>query len=253
MHQDTHHYLLRGARPSDPGGKHLITQEALDQQEQIHTAREGCGEAELWSRLYWTVRDCTSQRRFRNISPEHSAFMRPTTIPLHRDGSCSPDDKGGRRTAYGETALHTPSEEEMPALCDHTGGTHEPHRSLSVLSSRAPSTAPRPPPRLLRHGPPHTKSTAQHRYRRAQNPDTDRHRSSSARRRSLLPQDQPASTRATISPQKTLHHLLPECTDALAVRQRLGIKKDLAPKASPNGSCLVAGNSCRCSTISSAP
>ncbi|RNF08110.1 L1Tc protein [Trypanosoma cruzi] len=115
----------------------------------------------------------------------------------------------------------------MPALCDHTGGTHEPHRSLSVLSSRAPSTAPRPPPRLLRHGPPHTKSTAQHRYRRAQNPDTDRHRSSSARRQSLLPQDQPASTRATISPQKTLHHLLPECTDALAVRQRLGIKKDL--------------------------
>ncbi|PWU85736.1 putative RNase H [Trypanosoma cruzi] len=81
MHQDTHHYLLRGARQSDPGGKHLITQEALDQQEQIHTAREGCGESELWSRLYWTVRDCTSQRRFRNISPEHSAFMRSNDDP----------------------------------------------------------------------------------------------------------------------------------------------------------------------------
>ncbi|PWV21015.1 putative RNase H [Trypanosoma cruzi] len=26
MHQDTHHYLLGGARPSDPGGKHMITQ-----------------------------------------------------------------------------------------------------------------------------------------------------------------------------------------------------------------------------------
>ncbi|PWU88937.1 hypothetical protein C4B63_65g223 [Trypanosoma cruzi] len=127
MHQDTNHYLLRGARQSDPGGKQLITQEALDQQEQIHTAREGCGESELWSRLYWTVRDCTSQRRFRNISPEHSTFMRPTTIPLHRDGSCSPDDKGGRRTAYGETALHTPSEEEMPALCDATLVGHTNH------------------------------------------------------------------------------------------------------------------------------
>ncbi|KAF5217237.1 hypothetical protein ECC02_009927 [Trypanosoma cruzi] len=38
MHQATHHYLLGGARPSDPGGKHLITQEALDQQERINIA-----------------------------------------------------------------------------------------------------------------------------------------------------------------------------------------------------------------------
>ncbi|PWU96259.1 hypothetical protein C4B63_19g57 [Trypanosoma cruzi] len=248
MHQDTHHYLLRGARPSDPGGKHLITQEALDQQEQIHTAREGCGESELWGRLYWTVRDCTSQRRFRNISPEHSAFMRPTTIPLHRDGSCSPDGEGGRRTACGETALHTPSEGEMPALCDHTGGTNKPHRSLSVLSSRAPSTAI-----AATRSSPHKKSTAQHRNRRAQNPDTDRHRSSSARRQSLLPQDQPASTSATISPQKTLRYLLPECTDALSVRQRLGIKKDLCTESFsqwlfPRGRKLF-----RCSAISSAP
>ncbi|PWV15837.1 putative RNase H [Trypanosoma cruzi] len=74
---------------------------------------------------------------------------------------------------------------------------------------------------------PTQKSTAQHRNRCAHNPDATRHRSSSARRQSLLPQDQPASTSATISPQKTLHQLLPECTDALAVRQRLGIKKDL--------------------------
>ncbi|RNC41593.1 L1Tc protein [Trypanosoma cruzi] len=74
---------------------------------------------------------------------------------------------------------------------------------------------------------PTQKSTAQHRNRRAKNPDATRHRSSSARRQSLLPQDQPASTSATISPQKTLHHLLPECADALAVRQRLGIKKGL--------------------------
>ncbi|RNC55225.1 L1Tc protein [Trypanosoma cruzi] len=93
-------------------------------------------------------------------------------------------------------------------------------------SSGTPSTASRPPPRLLRHGLPHTKKAPQ-RNRCAQNPDADRHRSSSARRQSLLPQDQPASTSATISPQKTLHHLLPECTDALAVRQRLGSKKDL--------------------------
>ncbi|PWV06540.1 hypothetical protein C3747_113g157 [Trypanosoma cruzi] len=38
MHQDTHHYLLGGARPSDPGGKQPITQEALDQQERTNTA-----------------------------------------------------------------------------------------------------------------------------------------------------------------------------------------------------------------------
>ncbi|PWV09619.1 putative RNase H [Trypanosoma cruzi] len=38
MHQNTHHYLLGGARPSYPDGKHLITQEALDQQERLNTA-----------------------------------------------------------------------------------------------------------------------------------------------------------------------------------------------------------------------
>ncbi|PWV03288.1 hypothetical protein C4B63_1g419 [Trypanosoma cruzi] len=114
MHQDTHHYLLGGARPSDPGGKHLITREALDQQEQIHTAREGCGESELRGRLYWTVKDCTSQRRFCNISPEHSAFMRfnddPTAPgrklfprrqgrPTHRLWRDGPSHAVGRRNA----------------------------------------------------------------------------------------------------------------------------------------------------------
>ncbi|PWU89195.1 putative RNase H [Trypanosoma cruzi] len=254
MHQDTQHYLLRGARPSDPGGKHLITQEALDQQEQIHTAREGCGESELCSRLYWAVRDCTSQRRFRNISPEHSAFMRPTTIPLHRDGSCSPDDKGGRRTAYGETALHTPSEEEMPALCDHTGGTHEPHRSLSVLSSRAPSTAPRPPPRLLRHGPPHTKK-APH------STDIAAHRTQTLiGTAAAVPGGNHCYRRISQPPQGQQSARRKHCTTCFRNVQTLwlcangwALRRTLAPKASPNGSCLVAENSCRCSTTSSAP
>ncbi|RNF11166.1 L1Tc protein, partial [Trypanosoma cruzi] len=74
---------------------------------------------------------------------------------------------------------------------------------------------------------PTRRSTAQHRNRCAQNPDTNRHLNSSARRRSLLPQDQPASTNTPIGAQETLHHLLLECPGTLAVRQRLGIEQDL--------------------------
>ncbi|ESS61817.1 L1Tc protein [Trypanosoma cruzi Dm28c] len=74
---------------------------------------------------------------------------------------------------------------------------------------------------------PTRRSTAQHRNRCAQNPDATRHRNSSARRRSLLPQDQPASTSMPIGPQETLRHLLLECPGTLAVRQRLGIEQDL--------------------------
>ncbi|RNC51499.1 L1Tc protein [Trypanosoma cruzi] len=71
------------------------------------------------------------------------------------------------------------------------------------------------------------RSTAQHRSRCAHNPDTTRHLNSSARRRSLLPQDQPAPAITPIGPQETLHHLLLECPGTLAVRQRLGIEQDL--------------------------
>ncbi|PWV07482.1 putative RNase H [Trypanosoma cruzi] len=71
------------------------------------------------------------------------------------------------------------------------------------------------------------RSTAQHRSRCAHNPDATRHLNRSARRRSLLPQDQPASTSAPIGPQEALHHLLLECPGTLAVRQRLGIEQDL--------------------------
>ncbi|RNF18996.1 L1Tc protein [Trypanosoma cruzi] len=69
--------------------------------------------------------------------------------------------------------------------------------------------------------------TAQHRSRCAHNPDATRHLNGSARRRSLLPQDQPVSTSTPIGPQETLHHLLLECPGTLAVRQRLGIELDL--------------------------
>ncbi|PWU90411.1 putative RNase H [Trypanosoma cruzi] len=74
---------------------------------------------------------------------------------------------------------------------------------------------------------PTRRSTAQHRSRCAHNPDATRHRNSSARRRSLLPQDQPASKSTPIGPQETLHHLLLGCPGTLAVRQRLSIEQDL--------------------------
>ncbi|PWU83135.1 putative RNase H [Trypanosoma cruzi] len=166
MHQDTHHYLLRGARPSDPGGKHLITQEALDQQEQIHTAREGCGESELWGRLYWTVRDCTNQCRFRNISPKHSAFMRsnddPTAPgrklfprrqgrPTHRLWRDGPPHAVGRRNARTvrthwwdtQTTSVTVGAFIRSALhrdcCDTVLPTHKKHRTAQI----SPRTEPR--------------------------------------------------------------------------------------------------------------
>ncbi|PWU88559.1 hypothetical protein C4B63_71g48 [Trypanosoma cruzi] len=254
MHQDTHHYLLRGARPSDPGGKHLITQEALDQQEQIHTAREGCGESELWSRLYWTVRDCTNQCRFRNISPKHSAFMRSNDDPTAPGRKLFPR-RQGRPThrLWRDGPPHAVGRRNARTVRPHWWDTRTTSVTVGAFIQSALHRSTTSTAIAATRSSPHKESTAQHRYRRAHNPDTTRHRNSSARRQSLLPQDQPASTRATISPQKTLHHLLPECTDALAVRQRLGIKKDLAPKASPNGRCLVAGNSCRCSATSSAP
>ncbi|ESS62309.1 hypothetical protein TCDM_10033 [Trypanosoma cruzi Dm28c] len=228
MHQDTHHYLLRGARPSDPGGKHLITQEALDQQEQIHTAREGCGESELWSRLYWTVRDCTSQRRFRNISPEHSAFMRSNNDPTAPGRKLFPR-RQGRPThrLWRDGPPHAVGRRNARTVTPHWWDTRTTSVTVGAFIQSALHRSTTSTAIAATRSSPHKESTAQHRYRRAQNPDADRHRSSSARRQSLLPQDQPASTRATISPQKTLHHLLPECTDALAVRQRLGIKKDL--------------------------
>ncbi|RNC54321.1 L1Tc protein [Trypanosoma cruzi] len=99
---------------------------------------------------------------------------------------------------------------------------------------------------------PTRRSTAQHRSRCAHNPDATRHLNRSARRRSLLPQDQPASTSTPIGPQETLHHLLLECPGTLAVRQRLALNRTSAPKSSLNGSCFIAGNFCRCSTTSSA-
>ncbi|RNC40040.1 L1Tc protein, partial [Trypanosoma cruzi] len=227
MHQDTHHYLLGGTRPSDPGGKHIITQEALDQQERIHTAREGCGESELWGRLYWTVRDCTNQRRFRNISPEQSAFMR-SNDPTAPGRKLFPR-RQGRPThrLWRDGPPHSIERRNARTVTPHWWDTRTTSVTVGAFIRNILHRFPTSTAIAATWSSPHKKGTAPHRNRRAHNPDADRHRSSTARRQSLLPQDQPASTSATISPQKTLHHLLLECTDALAVRQRLGIKKDL--------------------------
>ncbi|PWU91109.1 hypothetical protein C4B63_45g183 [Trypanosoma cruzi] len=81
IRRGTHRYSLCGARPSDPGGKDLITQEALERHERVQLARAGCGETELWGRLHWAVRGRTNQRRFCSISPEQSAYMRSNDDP----------------------------------------------------------------------------------------------------------------------------------------------------------------------------
>ncbi|KAF8295273.1 hypothetical protein TcYC6_0094660 [Trypanosoma cruzi] len=229
IRQDTHRYLLCGTRPSDLSGKDLITQEFLHRQELVHLARARCGESELWGRVYWAVRDCTNQRRFCNISPEQSAYMRSnndptapgmdTVPPSARDEDVSPVR---RRTVKRRR------KEKCP-YCDST------LTGFSNLTSHRRSFHPEHPPPLPELKCdfcdmvfPTRRSTAPHRSRCAHNPDATRHRNSSARRRSLLPpQDQPASTSTPIGPQETLHHLLLECPGTLAVRQRLGIERDL--------------------------
>ncbi|KAF8279141.1 putative RNase H [Trypanosoma cruzi] len=55
IRQDTHCHLLCGTRPSDLGGKDLITQEVLHRQEPVRLARARWGESELWGRLYWAL------------------------------------------------------------------------------------------------------------------------------------------------------------------------------------------------------
>ncbi|RNC32854.1 L1Tc protein [Trypanosoma cruzi] len=230
MHQDTHHYLLGGARPSDPGGKHLITQEALDQQERTNTAREGCGESELWGRLYWTVRDCTNQRRFRNISPEHSAFMRSNDDPTAPGRKLFPR-RQGRPThrLWRDGPPHSVGRRNARTVTPHWWDTRTTSVTVGAFIRNTLHRFPTSTAIAATRSSPHTKSTAQHRNRCAQNPDATRHRYSlcNARKRSLPLQDQPASTGTPVDTQETFRHLLPECTDALAVRQRLGIKKDL--------------------------
>ncbi|KAF5225880.1 hypothetical protein ECC02_001199 [Trypanosoma cruzi] len=228
IRQDTHRYLLCGTRPSDLNGKDLITQEVLHRQELVHLARARCGESELWGRLYWAVRDCTNQCRFCNISLEQSAYMRSnndptapgtdTVPPLARDEDVSPVR---RRTV-------TRRRKEKCPYCDST------LTGFSNLVSHCRSFHPEHPPPLPELKCdfcdmvfPTRRSTAQHRSRCAHNPDATRHLNRSARRRSLLPQDQPASTSTPIGPQETLHHLLPECPGTLAARQRLSIEQDL--------------------------
>ncbi|PWV05978.1 putative RNase H [Trypanosoma cruzi] len=82
---------------------------------------------------------------------------------------------------------------------------------------------------------PTRRSTAPHSSRCAHNPDANRHPNRSASRRSLLPQDQPASTSTPMA------------------RRRLASGRICVPKSSPNGTCFTAGNSCSCPTTSLAP
>ncbi|RNF00646.1 L1Tc protein [Trypanosoma cruzi] len=142
MHQDTHRYLLRGARPSDPGGKDLITQEVLHQQEQIHTAREGCGESELWGRLYWTVRDCTNQHRFCNISPEQSAYMRSNNDPTAPGTDTVPPSA---READAPPVERQPSTHRRKKKCPHCDSILT---GFSGLVSHCRSFHPEHPPPL---------------------------------------------------------------------------------------------------------
>ncbi|PWV11262.1 putative RNase H [Trypanosoma cruzi] len=228
IRQDTHRYLLCGTRPSDLGGKDLITQEVLHRQELVHLARARCGESELWGRLYWAVRDCTNQCRFCNISPEQSAYMCSNNDPTAPGTDTVPPSAREEDVSPVSRRTLTRRRKEKCPHCDST------LTGFSGLVSHCRSFHPEHPPPLPELKCdfcdmvfPTRRSTAQHRSRCAHNPDATRHRNSRARRRSLLPQDQPASTRTPIGPQETLHHLLLECPGALAVRRRLGIERDL--------------------------
>ncbi|RNE99647.1 L1Tc protein [Trypanosoma cruzi] len=195
IRQDTHRYLLCGTRSTDLGDEDLTTQEFLHRKGLMELGRARCGESELWGRLYWTVRDCTNQCLFCNISSERSAYMRPNkdptapgtdTVPSSaRDADVFPV---GRRTV-------TRRRKEKCPYCDSilTG--------FSNLASHCRSFHPEHPPPLPELKCdfcdmifPTRRSTAPHRNRCAQNPDATRHLNRSAKRRSLLPQDQPAST-----------------------------------------------------------
>ncbi|PWU86419.1 hypothetical protein C4B63_122g19 [Trypanosoma cruzi] len=228
IRQDTHRYLLCGTRPSDLSGKDLITQEVLHRQELVHLARARCGESELWGRLYWAVRDCTNQCRFCNISPEQSAYMRSNNDPTAPGTDTVPPSAREEDVSPVMRRTVTRRRKEKCPHCDST------LTGFSNLVSHCRSFHPEHPPPLPELKCdfcdmvfPTRRSTAQHRNRCAHNPETNRHRNSSARRQSLLPQDQPASTSTPIGAQETLHHLLLECPGTLAVRQRLGIEQDL--------------------------
>ncbi|PWV15775.1 putative RNase H [Trypanosoma cruzi] len=162
MHQDTHHYLLGGARPSDPGGKHLITQEALDQQERINTAREGCGESELWGRLYWTVRDCTNQRRFRNISPEQSAFMRSNDDPTAPGRKLFPRQQGRpTHRLWRDGPPHGVERRNARTVTPHWWDTRATSVTVGAFTRNALHRFPTSTAIAATRSSPHKKSTAQ--------------------------------------------------------------------------------------------
>ncbi|RNF20342.1 L1Tc protein [Trypanosoma conorhini] len=228
IRQDTHRYQLCGPKPSDLSGTDLITGELMYRSELVHLARARCGESELWGRLYWAIRDCMNSCRFCNLSQEQSAVIRSHLDPT---APGSEDVPPTEPVAATSSSGRRPSATRRKEKCPHCDTTLV---SFSNLTSHCRSFHPEHPPpspelrcdfcELVF---PSRRSTAQHRTRCAHNPDAIRHRTSGARRRSLLPQDQPPSTSKADGPQETLHHLLFECPGTLSARQRLGIDEDL--------------------------
>ncbi|PWV18849.1 putative RNase H [Trypanosoma cruzi] len=162
------------------------------------------------------------------ISPEQSAYMLSNNDPTAPGTNTVPPSAREEDVSPVRGRTVTRRRKEKCPYCDSklTG--------FPGLVSHCRSFHPEHPPPLpelkcyfFDMDFPTRRSTAPHRNRCAHSPDATRHRNSSARRRSLLPQDQPASTSTPIGPQETLHHLLPECPGTLAVRWKLVIREDL--------------------------
>ncbi|KAF8278686.1 L1Tc protein [Trypanosoma cruzi] len=164
---------------------------------------------------------------FLNISPEQSAYMRSNNDPTAPGTDTVPPSAREEDVSPVRRRTITRRRKEKCPYCDST------LTGFSNLVSHCRSFHPEHPPPLPElkcdfcewfspHGEaPHSTEIAAH---TTQTPHASKQ---SARRRSLLPQDQPASTSTPIGPQETLHHLLLECPGTLAVRQRLGIEQDL--------------------------
>ncbi|EKF33319.1 hypothetical protein MOQ_002806 [Trypanosoma cruzi marinkellei] len=227
--QDIRCYSHCSARPSAPSGKGLIAQEFLDRQELIHLARARCGEAELWGRLYWAVRDSTNQCRFCNILREQSDFVRSNDDPTAPGTHAVPPTTREADASPREGRPSTRRRKESCSRCDamllgytnligHCRCFHPAHPPplpevkcdfcdmvLSTRSRTAPQSL-RTKPR--RHPPPPPPP-----------PPCQQAVSAAAGSASLHMHAN--------SPQEALHQLLLECPGTLAVRWRLGTGEDL--------------------------
>ncbi|RNC55097.1 L1Tc protein, partial [Trypanosoma cruzi] len=137
--------------------------------------------------------------RFCNISPEHVRIY----ALLNNDSDCRPGTDTVPPSARDEDVSPvrrrtvTRRRKEKCPYCDST------LTGFSNLVSHCRSFHPEHPPPLPELKCdfcgmlfPTRRSTAQHRNRCAHSPEANRHRNSSAGRRSPLPQDRPASPRA---------------------------------------------------------